>query len=388
VIDDVLTRRAYGQAMRKILTAGAALLTVTLLGASLAQNKNVTLNIYSGGDVNVKDLWEQSLIPMYQKTHPNVRLNLVFSPHGAGDQATLDRLAAAKKVAKVSGVDILEGPVDTAGDAGLMEPLDAKKVPMLARVDQNVVKRAHGYGVPYRGSSVVLAYDSSKVKNPPRTLEALMAWINAHPGEFTYNTPDTGGSGNAFVTRMLKGGISSADSAFFETDYDASKEKQWDKGLSTLKALGPKLYAGGQYSKNNVETLQLLGKGAISMGPVWSDMGLSYLKQGLLPDNIKLTQIDPPLYGGAAYVGVAKDSANKQASYDLLNWMLSPDVQAVVVDKMNGYPGVKLQYMPASVQSKYGDIAKDFSFGFSSKYGSDMNRLWYEKVAGTPQPQN
>ncbi|WP_420595997.1 extracellular solute-binding protein [Deinococcus sp.] len=373
--------------MRNLITAGAALLTVSLLGASLAQNKAVTLNIYSGGDVNVKDLWENSLIPMYQKANPNVRLNLVFSSHGAGDQATLDRMAAAKKTGKVSGVDILEGPVDTAGEAGLMEPLNAQKVPMLSRADQNVVKRALGYGVPYRGSSVVLAYDSSKVKNPPRTLEALMAWIDANPGQFTYNVPDGGGSGNAFVTRMLKGGISSGDSSFFETDYDASKEKQWDEGLSALKTLAPKLYAGGQYSKNNVETLQLLGKGAISIGPVWSDMGLSYLKQGLLPDNIKLTQIDPPLYGGSAYVGVAKDSANKQAAYDLLNWMLSPDVQAVVVDKMNGYPGVKLQYMPASVQSKYGDIAKDFSFGFSSKFGSDMNRLWYEKVAGTPQPQ-
>ncbi len=370
----------------KTLLLITALLSGTALLAS-AQNQPVTLNIYSGGDVNVKDLWEQNLIPMYQKAHPNVRLNLVFSPHGAGDQATLDRMAAAVKAGKSSGVDIMEGPVDTAGDAGLMEPLDAKKVPMLARVEQNVIKRAHGYGVPYRGSSVVLAYDSSKVKNPPRTLSALLDWVNKNPGQFTYNTPDTGGSGNAFVTRMLRTGINQADADFFETDYDAAKEKQWDKGLAALKALAPKLYGSGQYSKNNVETLLLLGKGAITMGPVWSDQGLSYLKQGLLPNNIKLTQIDPPLYGGAAYVGVAKDSANKPAAYALLNWMLSPDVQAVIVDKMNGYPGVKLQFMPKDVQGKFGDIAKNFSFGFSSKFGSDMNRVWYERVAGTPQPK-
>lgn len=375
--------------MRMKRLAGAVVLAALTLGLSVrAQAQPVTLNVYSEGDVNVQELWQKSLIPMYQKANPGVRLNLVFSSHGSGNQSTLDRMAAAQKAGKPSGVDLLEGPVADAGAAGLLSKLDATKVPNLARVDQNVLKQVQGYGVPYRGSSVVLAYDSTKVKNPPKTLAGLLDWINKNPGQFTYNTPDTGGSGNAFVTRLLRMGIAPGDADFFETDYDPAKEKQWDQGFAMLKSLAPKLYGGGQYSKNNVETLQLLGKGAISMGPVWSDMALSYLKQGLLPDTIKLTQIDPPLYGGAAYVGVAKDSPNQKAADDFLNWLLTPDVQAVVVDKMNGYPGVKLQYMGKDVQAKYGDIAKDFSFGFSSKFGSDMNRLWYDKVAGTPQPQH
>ncbi len=370
---------------------GTPLLGTLLLGALMsgvqAQTRPVTLNFYSGGDVNVKDLWENNLLPLYQKTHKDVRINLVFSSHGDNDQATIDRMAAARKAGKVSGIDLLEGPVDDAGSAGLMDKLSAQKVPLLSRVSPAVVNRAHGYGVPYRASSVVLAYDSSRVKNPPKTLSALLDFIDKNPGQFTYNTPDTGGSGNAFVTRILQGGLSPADAAFFQTDYDPSREKAWDKGLATLKALAPKLYQGGQYSQNNVGTLQLLGKGAIQMGPVWSDMGLSYLKQGLLPDTIKLTQIDPPLAGGAAYLGVAADSANKAAAYAFLNWVLTPEVQAVVVDKMNGYPGVKLQYMPKELQNRFGDIAGDFSYGFSSKFGSDMNRLWYEQVAGTAQPK-
>jgi len=374
----------------KTLLLGTLLLgtLVTVQTPVLAQAvKPVTLNFYSGGDVNVKDLWENNLLPMYRKSHPGVSVNLVFSSHGDNDAATVDRMAAAKKAGKVSGIDLLEGPVDDAGSAGLMDKLSAQKVPLLARVSPGVVARAHSFGVPYRASSVVLAYDSSRVKNPPKTVAALLDFINKNPGQFTYNTPDTGGSGNAFVTRIVRGGISASDSSFFETDYDAGKEKSWDQGLATLKALAPKLYGGGQYSQNNVGTLQLLGKGAIQMGPVWSDMGLSYLKQGLLPANIKLTQLDPPLAGGAAYLGVPADSVNKAAAYAFLNWLLTPEVQAIVVDKMNGYPGVQLKYMPAAVQAKYGDIATDFSYGFSSKFGSDMNRLWYERVAGTAQPQ-
>ena len=59
--------------------------------------------------------------------------------------------------------------------------------------------RDNYYGVPYRGSSVIIAYNSTKISNPPTTLQGLYDWIKANPGQFTYNTPDTGGSGQFFV---------------------------------------------------------------------------------------------------------------------------------------------------------------------------------------------
>lgn len=348
----------------------------------------VTLNFYSGGDVNVHDLWANNLLPAYKKVQPSVTFNLVFSEHGTGDQTTFDRIAAAKQAGKPSGVDLWEtgNLLLQGGQAGLIQKVTPKEIPNLRKVPPDVVAQMDSFGVPYRGSSVVLGYNSKVVADPPKTLDALLAWIKANPGQFTYNPPDTGGSGDAFVTRVLEVGINPADLKLFQTGYDPSKETEWDKGWGILKGLGPSIYNHGFYPKGNVPVLQALDKGAINVAPVWSDMALSYLAQNLLPPEVKLLQIDPPFYGGASDVGVVADSQHKPQAYAFLNWLLTPDAQTIVVNKMNGYPGVDWQYMPDAVRQKFADIAKVYSFGFSGKFSNDMHQQWYEKVAGTPPP--
>ena len=79
-------------------------------------------------------------------------------------------------------------------------------------------------------------------------------------------------------------------------------------------------------------------------------------------------------------------SEHKAEAFAFLDWLLTPDPQKVVIDKLNGYPGLDIKYMPDAVREKYQDIAKAYSFGFSSKFSADMNQQWYEKVAGTPPP--
>jgi putative spermidine/putrescine transport system substrate-binding protein len=373
-------------------SAPAAAPTPTAAAAAApASSGAVTLNHYLSGDVNIRDLWTKSLIPAYQKVNAGVTINMVFDEHGSADATTFDRVAAAKSAGKVSGVDTWEtgGFLQQGGTAGLIVKLTAQQIPNLSKVPVNVLGQYSSYGVPYRGSSVVLAYNSKVVSTPPKTLDDLLVWIKANPGQFTYNPPDKGGSGGAFVTRVVKMGISDSDEKLFETGYDQSKESEWDKGLATLKDLSAAIYQqGGQafYPQGNVPVLQTLGKGAISVAPVWSDQGLQNLAQNLLPPEVKLTQISPAFSGGGAFIGVVADSPNKDAAYKFLDWLLTPEPQSIVISTIKGYPGLDWQYMPADVRDKFADIAKDFSFGFSAKFGADMNKQWYEKVAGTPQP--
>ena len=370
-------------------TVAAAAPTTAPAATTAAQASGpVTINHYISGDVNIRDLWAKTLIPAYQKTNPSVTISVTFSEHGSGDSTTYDRIAAAKQAGKPSGVDtwetgsyLLEG-----GQAGLIQKVTPTEIPNLAKVPPAVIGQYSNFGVPYRGSSVVLAYNSTDVASPPTTLDDLLKWIKANPGKFTYNPPDTGGSGGAFVTRVLMGGIPEADLNLFQTGYDQAKESEWDKGWATLKDLNASIYNHGFYPKGNVPVLQTLGKGSISVAPVWSDQGMQYLNQKLLPPEVKLLQIDPPFSGGGAFIGVVADSQHKPAVYDWLNWVLTPEPQQLIINTIQGYPGLDWKYMPEAVRQKFASIAKNFSFGFSAKFSNDMNQQWYEKVAGTPAP--
>jgi putative spermidine/putrescine transport system substrate-binding protein len=233
---------------------------------------------------------------------------------------------------------------------------------------------------------VILAYNSTLVKDPPKTLDDVINWIKNNNGQFTYNPPDKGGSGGNFVVRVLSMGIPPDQMSFFQTQYDESKESAWEQGWQVLKDLHPHIYNNGFYPQGNVPVLQTLGKGSIAMAPVWSDQSLSYLAQKLLPPEVKLEQIDPPFAGSAAYLGIPADSKNKEVLYEFLNWLLTPEPQQLIVEQINGYPGLDWKYMDPAVQQKYADVAKAYSYDFSPQFDNDRNKLWYEKVAGTPAP--
>ena len=345
------------------------------------------INLYVGGDVNIRDLWQKQLLPAYKKIKPDVTLTLVFDEHGLGEQGVFDKLAAAKQAGAASGVDLWEATrLPQAGDAGLIQKLSAKEVPNLDKVPKAALDQFGGYGLPYRASSVILAYNSATVKDPPTTLDALIAWVKNNEGQFTYNPPDKGGSGGNFTERVLSVGIPADQLLFFQTQYDEAKESLWDQGWKTLVDLHPHIFNNGFYPQGNVPVLQTLGKGSISMAPVWSDQSLSYLAQKLLPPEVKLLQIDPPFAGSAAYLGIPSDSKNKAVLYEMLNWLLTPEPQQIVVEQINGYPGLDWKYMAPAVQQKYADVAKAYSTSFSPKFQTDRNKLWYEKVAGTPPP--
>jgi putative spermidine/putrescine transport system substrate-binding protein len=345
-------------------------------------SKSVTINLYASGDVNVQSLWQDNLIPGFQKANKGVKVNLIFSEHGTNDGTTLARIGAAVKQRKWSGIDLVDGGLSTTlAITGLDQPVTKGSAKNVAKVNPDLLVPVKGAAIPYRGSSVVLAYDSTKVSSPPKTLSALLTWIKQNPGKFTYNSPNSGGSGYSFVQTVLDNSIPQATITKMVNGYDTSLESNWKTGLDTLKSLNPFIYQG-VYPNGNAAVLTLLGKGDIWVAPVWSDQALTALKTGQLGPNIKLNQIASPSFtGGAAYLAVPKTAKNKQSVYKFVDYILSPSAQQMIVDVMAGFPAIDIKYMGDSIKQKFQDVsANTLRPTYSTKMANDVKAQWQQTV--------
>lgn len=343
------------------------------------------LTVYAGADTNVQQLWASTLIPAFEKANPRYQVRFVFSEHGANDNAEYARLAASIKTGSKPPADLIadSGFIETAATSGQMAKVDAAGIPGLATVQPQLLVPVKGAAIPYRGSAVLLAYDSTRVKTPPRTLDDLLGWITAHPGKFTYNSPSTGGSGAAFVATVLDRHVSASARTALTTGNDASAEKEWDAGFAVLRGLTPSVYEK-VYPNGNQAVLELLGKAQIWMAPVWSDQFLTAVGNGQLGRQVKVTQISNPSFtGGAAYLGIPTNSGNPDGARALADFVLQPAQQAAIVTSIAGFPAIPVGKLPAAQQKVLaGTNANNLRAGYSSTASDDINRLWQSKVPG------
>lgn len=354
-------------------------------GGSASNTSKKALRVFISGGANIQDLWVKSLIPAFQKDNPGYTVKVTLDLHGEHDTQTIAKLTSATQQNKDPGFDLVDaGFVTQAAKAGLLTPGSATNIPNLKNVPAATLTAGGTGGIPYRGSSVLLAYNATTVKTPPKTTDDLLAWIKAHPGKFTYNTPSTGGSGQSFVTTVLDKYVPADARAKMVTGYEKGLESYWDQGFKELASLNPYIYQKGLYPNGNVATIDLLGSGQIDMTPIWSDMLLTGLKSGQLPATTKYTQIsDPSLTGGAAYLGIPKTSTHQEGALTLANWLLTPPAQELMVTSVAGYPVVNLDLLSPTLQATFkGTDSGHLRLTYFASMTQDLNNLWAQRVPG------
>lgn len=352
-------------------------------GASGSSDKNITVLI--SGDTNVQKLWEKNLVPAFEKANPGYHVKVTLDLHGEHDSQTLAKLTSATEQNKEPDFDLVDGGfVSKASAANLLTPVNSQTISALNDVPQEVIKAGGTGGIPYRGSAVLLAYDTKTVATPPKTLDDLLAWIKANPGKFTYNSPKSGGSGGAFVATVLDKFVPADARAKMTVGYEKDLEKYWDQGFATLKDLNSSVFQNGVYPNGNQQTLDLLAKGQISMAPVWSDQFITGVTNGQIPSTVKATQISNPSFtGGAAYLGIPKSSPRQDAALKLANFVLTPEAQSMIIKEMSGFPAISLDKLPADIKEKFKDAdTNNLRKGYFDQMSKDLNNLWDQKVPG------
>jgi len=256
------------------LVAGVVVAIAALLAsATQATAATFTVRLYVSADTNVEKLYLNELIPAFERANRNYNVDLSsFDLHGKNDALTLAKIVAASKTKKDPGVDVIDAGFNTQlGLSGYLTIPSASRVPNIRNVPQSLIDMGKG-AVPYRASTVLLAYNPRVVATPPKTLDDLITWIKANPGRFTYNVPSGGGSGYAFAQTVADKYLTDAERTTLVNEVNKTLQTKWKDGFTLLRSLNPYTYGkNGTYPANNAATLALIANGSVDMATVWSD---------------------------------------------------------------------------------------------------------------------
>ncbi|MBE7733568.1 extracellular solute-binding protein [Devosia faecipullorum] len=343
---------------------------------------------YTSSDSNIFDFWANNVKPAFEAAHPGIKINLVDAGDASGIQAIGERAIAAKQSGADPQADFFESG-NARLPAGAIEAgvyTNIKEAGLANYSKVNPLAIDSDYSLPYRGSQVLLAYDTTKLDpaNAPKTWDELVAWIKANPGQFIYNRPDKGGSGGNFVRRALHQANGLDPSAFtldnFTEEYAAETlGKTWE----ILKDIAPHLYDGGAYSSGNTQSIQLLAQGVVTMVPVWSDQILQAIDQGVLPETTGLVQLqDLALVGSFTRAIVIENGANRDAALKLADFILSEEIQSAILTELGGFPAVSWDHVSAELRERFADIVPQTIPTFpNGPWEPAINDGWYRNVA-------
>ena len=371
-----------------LLVAAMAVTTLAGCGASsaAAAGDDKTVTIWAEGSDNVRVQLEQQVENFNETNGEGYVAKLEFITSGTGAQGLTDRIIAAKKAGQPNtDYDLVE--VSDASITGYLEqggedlfvPIDTSR---LSNYDNLTVTASfrNDLLVPYRGTTVLLAYNSETVANPPTTAEELYQWIKDNPGRFAYNTPGSGGAGSSFVLTSVYNFMD--ESALTSTD-EANVE-QWDQGFELLKELHPYMYqSSGKvvYPNKNQGTLDLLANKEIDMTPAWADMVLSQQKQGTMPESIKLVQIEPAFTGNTVCFGIPSIGAQNDAAYAFMDYMLSPEAQNIALDSMAAIPVIDFSLLDPELTKTISDLKiESFRVSAIGDLGTQLNEKWDAEI--------
>lgn len=369
-----------------MLAAGTA--AGALMLPRMAFGAEGVIDWYTSSDSNILDFWTNTVKPAFEAAHPGISINLVDAGDSAGVIAIAERAMAAKQTNTDPQADYFESghALLPAGaiEAGIYTNIKEAGLSNYSKVNPLAINS--DYSLPYRGSQVLLAYDSSKLDpaDAPKTWEELVAWIKANPGQFVYNRPDKGGSGGNFVRRAIHQANGLDPAAFTVDNYtqefgDEALGRAWD----ILTEIAPSLYDNGAYSSGNTQSIQLLSQGVVTMTPVWSDQILQAIEQGVLPPETGLVQLqDLALCGDFTRSIVIENGTNRDASLKLADFMLSEEIQSAILTELGGFPGVSWDYIAPELRERFADIVPQTIPTFpSGDWEAAINDGWYRNVA-------
>ncbi len=308
----------------------------------MSTSKGTAVNFYMwGGDTQINS-WVTGYAAECVKKDYGITINMV--PMNAED--FMYKLASEKQAGKKKGsIDLLWINGEnfyTAKENGMLYGPFADKLPnynkyINAGTPDNTLDFGYpteGYEVPYGRAQFVFVYDSSKIKNPPKNLKELKAFIKQNPGKFTYPAPPDF-TGSAFVRNvmyMTTGGYQQYMD-ISEKEIGSKLQPAWD----FLNSMKPYLWREGKTYPSTVGQLDaMFADGEVLMTMTYMPLKPSgEVIKGTFPKGTKTFVLEEGTISNTHFLAIPLNAANKQGAMAVANFLVSFDAQLSKLDPEN-----------------------------------------------------
>ena len=243
-----------------------------------------------------------------------------------------------------------------------------------------------GYESPWRMAQIVFVYDGRRMKDPPTSVAALLAWTKAHPGRFTHP-----GVRNFLGATFLK-------QALYELAPDPSvlQRPATDENFASTTAamwawydaLKPNLWRGGrQFPENGPAQRQLLNDGEIDMMISFnpSEAAVS-ASAGLLPDSVRTFTFSKGTIGNTSFVAIPFNASAKEGAMVVANFLLEPATQARAQDvrQMGNFTVLDLAKLSPEDRRRFDELPRHPALPTNAELGTALlepHPSWMTRIA-------
>ena len=217
-----------------------------------------------------------------------------------------------------------------------------------------------GLESPWRMAQVVYAYDSARLKNPPRSMPAMLAWARQNPGRITHPRIRNF-LGSTFLKqalyelmeepKLLLQPVADPDFARLTAPlwrwYEALKPLMWRKGE--------------QFPETGPAMRQLLADGEIDIMISFNpNEATTAISKSILPQTVRTFVLEKGTIGNTSFVAIPYNAANNEGAMVVANFLLSPESQAHAMDPtvMGNFTVLDMDRLTPADRKRFEDLPK------------------------------
>lgn len=250
--------------------------------------------------------------------------------------------------------------------------------------------------VPHINWQLYYLYNKKKYRKDqvPATVDGVLEWAKAHPGEFTYCDPNRGGSGHTWIMQLIYS-ITGGYEKYAFKPFDLDKTANWDILWNYLNELKKYMYQPGTFPQGNRAAAQLFYAEEVNFLPMWNaGVNMDILLGSCDPEIVGMFIPKPALASPCDGFTITFNSSHKAASLLFLNYLTSIEVQKNVAETAHAWPVVteawdhvseKEKSLPAYPDKdllKWRDLGTIYAR--HAKYMFHMMTEWIDKVGKKP----